>query len=156
MRKIKILIASLLLLCGFQQCHQASTSSFAKAAISSSCSNTINFSVSGDNVFAEYPGVNYNVGGEGTDELGIIFYVTGPGPGTYDLSGVSALLYWDPGNDGIDEYGSISGQLIVNSVNYVNGVIQSIDITFNNVTVKNFSTGDTKCVNAGHIYFKLL
>ena len=170
MRKIKTSVTLLILLCAFQRCHQTDTSSFAKAAISASCSSTINFSVSGDKVFADVvyntPGNGLiNVGGEGSDELGINFYssnISGAfSAATYDLAtnnltgAVHVDLYWDPGNDGVDEYSSISGTLIVNSVNYVSGIVQSVDITFNNVTVKN-AAGATLCVNAGHIYFKLL
>jgi hypothetical protein len=96
-------------------------------------------------------------GNTGTDEVGINFYGTPVIGTTYDLGAITPFnvdVYWDPGDNGVDEYGSQSGQATVVDLKVENNVIQRMEVTFDNITAINAPGGVPICIKSGLILFE--
>ncbi len=111
---------------------------------------------SSNDVDVSYPSTGFIISGNtGTDEIGIYFYGTPVEGVTYDLGATSPFnvdVYWDPGDNGVEEYGSLSGQAKVIDFQVVDNVVQRVEITFDNISAIN-PGGNTICIKSGYILF---
>lgn len=129
-----------------------------QAAINSSCGGAINFQ--GDHVFAymetsgAYSG-ELLVGGypfDETKEFGM-HMPWPPAAGTYDIASTGISIYYDPddrNNSDADQFGSISGNVQVVSVELNGDKVNQIDVRFDDVQLMNGS-GSSLCLDDGKI-----
>lgn len=151
---MKLLILACATLFLFAGCKKTNAdSNQIKASIHSTCISVIN--LEHDHSYAYFDAGQYYIGGysEGdADELGVVFY-TAPAKGTYDLASSGALgLFWDPGNDEVNEYGSISGTVEIKDIDISGTSIYLVEMKFSNVIVQQ-SSGPTFCVNEGLVFY---
>ncbi len=161
MKQLTASAACIGLLCLIAGCKKTtSESNQIKASIHSTCISVINLEHTHSYAEKSTTSPVYYVGGYSpgdADELGVVFYGQ-PTKTTYDLAGSTpfpVVLFWDPGNDEVNQYGAVSGEVEVVSLEWSGDEIVFIELRIRNVSVANESP-TTWCVNEGLIFWSSL
>ena len=175
MRKLFLPVVLLSIMLSFQSCTKTTSggnNSEMKAGIYPACNSTINFDSKGSHVdFVLYPdGLNFSATAtipgstDPSNELGMNIYIGGGQTlhtGMFDLNSVwplSFVLYWDPKDDALDEFGHISGQITINSFNFESGhdndynYLTEMDFSFNGILQD--PNGNEVCISDGHCHWE--